>query len=101
MQSLDDIPTEQWASSEPNPAAAADAHEQAGRAARLLQRLPQRQREVLVLKFQHALSYREISEATGLSIGNVGFLIHTALKALRHGLERETAQTRNPERRSP
>ena len=35
------------------------------------------------LKFQYGLSYQEIAEATGLKVGNVGFLLHSALKRLR------------------
>lgn len=45
--------------------------------------LPPRQQEVLQLKFQNDLSYREISEITKLSVSHVGVLIHTALKTLR------------------
>ncbi len=45
--------------------------------------LPVRQQEVVQLKFQDLLSYQEISEITGLSVSNVGFLIHTALRTLR------------------
>ncbi len=50
---------------------------------RLLEDLPKNQREVVYLKFQSDLSYKEIAEVTKLSIGNVGFLIHTALRAIR------------------
>ena len=46
-------------------------------------RLSDNQRAVIRLKFQQELSYREISEATGLAPGNVGFLLHTGLKRLR------------------
>ena len=49
----------------------------------LLDSLPENQQEVLRLKFQSSLSYREIASITGHSISNVGFLIHTALKTLR------------------
>lgn len=45
--------------------------------------LPLRQQEVLQLKFQDGLSYEEISEIANLSVSNVGFLIHTALRTLR------------------
>jgi RNA polymerase sigma-70 factor (ECF subfamily) len=45
--------------------------------------LPKNQQEVIRLKFQHGLSYKEISTVTNLSVTNVGFLIHTGLKALR------------------
>lgn len=48
-----------------------------------LERLSDNQQEVIRLKFQQGLSYKEISEVTNLSMGNVGFLLHTALKRLR------------------
>ena len=48
-----------------------------------LQKLSDNQRDVIVLKFQQGLSYAEIAEHTGLSVGNVGFLLHSALKRLR------------------
>jgi RNA polymerase sigma-70 factor (ECF subfamily) len=51
-----------------------------------LGRLPDRQREVIRLKFLHGMSYRDISQATALSESNVGFLIHTGLKTLRRHL---------------
>ena len=50
---------------------------------RMLERLSDNQREVIVLKFQQDLSYREIQTITGLTTGNIGFLIHTGLKRLR------------------
>src|SRR5688572_26483505 len=52
----------------------------------LLDRLPKNQQEVLRLKFLHELSYNEISAITELSIGNVGYLIHVGLKAIRERL---------------
>ena len=45
--------------------------------------LPPNQREVIRLKFQNDLSYREIAEVTQLTETNVGFLLHTGLKKLR------------------
>ncbi|MFT7484974.1 MAG: RNA polymerase sigma factor (sigma-70 family) [Candidatus Paceibacteria bacterium] len=45
--------------------------------------LPDKQQEVLRLKFQHGLSYKEISRVTQDSLGNVGWLLHTGLKSLR------------------
>jgi RNA polymerase sigma-70 factor (ECF subfamily) len=45
--------------------------------------LPVNQREVVRLKFQNQLSYEEIAAVTSLSVSNVGFLLHTALKTLR------------------
>jgi RNA polymerase sigma factor (sigma-70 family) len=49
----------------------------------VIETLPKNQREVVYLKFQCDLSYKEISEITRLSVGNVGFLLHTAVRAIR------------------
>ena len=48
-----------------------------------IERLPANQQEVVRLKFQNGFSYKEISRITTLSVGNVGFLIHTAVARLR------------------
>lgn len=50
---------------------------------RAISALPSNQREVVRLKFQNDLSYKEIAEVTGLSVTNVGFLLHTAIEAMR------------------
>ncbi len=50
---------------------------------RLLDELTPNQREVIRLKFQNDLSYKEIADVTGLSATNVGFLLHVGLKKLR------------------
>lgn len=65
-----------------------------GQVLRLVENLPKNQREVIYLKFQCNLSYKEISEITRLSVTNVGFLIHTAIKALRKELLTESAKRR-------
>jgi len=49
----------------------------------LIGKLPPNQQEVVRLKFQNGFSYKEISRITELSVGNVGFLIHTAVMKLR------------------
>jgi len=48
-----------------------------------LRTLTANQQEVIRLKFQHGLSYKQIAQVTTLSVSNVGFLIHTGLKILR------------------
>ena len=53
---------------------------------RLLADLPANQQEVVRLKFQDGLSYRDIAEITGLTSSNVGYLLHVALKRLREQL---------------
>ena len=55
-------------------------------ALKVLETLPARQQEVIRLKFQNELSYKEISLVTGLSVTNVGFLIHAGLKAIRQNM---------------
>jgi len=49
----------------------------------LVEQLPSRDREVVTLKFQQGLSYKEISEVTGLTVSNVGYVLHHALKELK------------------
>jgi RNA polymerase sigma-70 factor (ECF subfamily) len=68
------------------PSDAAERAEARSRADAWLDTLPKNQQEVIRLKFQDALSYAEISRVTGLSATNVGYLIHTGLKALRQRL---------------
>ncbi len=60
-----------------------DQAERLDQTMRYLGRLPQNQQTVILMKFRDGCSYQEICEATGLSSGNVGFLIHTGLKRLR------------------
>ena len=45
--------------------------------------LPDRQQEVLRLKFHAGLSYKEIASVMDLSSSNVGFILHTAISKLR------------------
>src|ERR1043166_2120677 len=47
-----------------------------------LETLDERSREVVRLKFNEDLSYKEISARTGLGVGHEGYLLHHALKAI-------------------
>lgn len=67
----------------------AEQNETAKRVLALVHDLPQNQQSVLMLKFQGALSYREIANVTGLSVSNVGYLIHQGLSTLRRHLKNE------------
>lgn len=53
-----------------------------------LEELDARSRELVRLKFEEGLSYKEISERTQVSISNVGFLLHHALKDLSASLKK-------------
>ena len=83
MKAFTDGQAEQCASRDGDHTATLEAQETAGRATALLDKLPDNQREVIRLKVQNGLSYREISEVTGLSVSNVGFLLHTGIKTIR------------------
>jgi len=83
MEPAGEAVIERRAGTDLDPGAAAQTRDEASHALRLMADLPENQREVLDLKFRHGLMYREIAEITGLSAGNVGFLIHTGLKTLR------------------
>lgn len=65
------------------PAEQLERQEQTSQVLAMLARLPANQQEVIRLKFQQGLSYKEISGITGLSVTNVGVLIHTGMKRLR------------------
>lgn len=78
----------------PDPQKALEREEQLSRVEQMMTGLSDNQREVLRLKFQAGLSYRQISEVTGLTASNVGFLIHTGIKTLR---QRSEGPPRQPE----
>jgi RNA polymerase sigma-70 factor (ECF subfamily) len=68
---------------QPLPAEQMEQTELAGQVLELIGRLPDNQQEVIRLKFQQGMSYKEISSVTGLTVTNVGVLIHTGMKRLR------------------
>ncbi len=74
------------ASSGPAPSDVAEARQDRSRILGAMDTLPENQRECLRLKFQNGMSYKEISAITGLSVTNVGYLIHVGIKALRADL---------------
>ena len=53
-----------------------------------LETLDDRSRELIRLKFDEELSYKEISARTGLTVGHVGYLLHHALKVIADELAR-------------
>jgi len=70
----------------PDPAKTASAKDTHARVLQFIDRLSSNQQEVIRLRFDSDLSYREISKITGLTEGNVGFLLHSGLKKLRESL---------------
>ncbi len=78
-----------------DPSAAAETNELGARAWELVELLSANQREVIRLKFVHDCSYKDIARITGLTIGNVGFLMHMGLKKLRDLLNLELQPANN------
>ena len=76
---LDAAPDE----SEAGPDAALARKDDAGRLHSLIGSLPARERELVRLKFEAGLSYKDIAAATGLTVSNVGYLLHHAVQTLR------------------
>ena len=79
---------------DPRPGALLEHKEAMNEVLRVLETLPKNQREVIYLKFQCDLSYKEISEITKLSVSNVGFLIHSAVRAIRKQMLSEATSRR-------
>ncbi len=69
-----------------DPAHVAESRDGASRVLTMLDTLPANQQEVVRLRFQGGLSYKDIAAVTSLSVSNVGYLIHVAIKTLRDGL---------------
>lgn len=44
--------------------------------------LDEKEKQVLLLRMQEGLSYREIQEVTGLKEGHIGYLLHQAVRKL-------------------
>ena len=66
-----------------SPGESAVHNETVQQVARQVKELPERQQEILKLKFEGGLSYAEIAAVTGLTSTNVGFILHTAISKLR------------------
>jgi len=70
----------------PSPDAAVETRDTASHVLQLLAGLPSNQQEVVRLRFEQGLSYRDIAAVTELTVTNVGYLLHMAIKTLRHQL---------------
>lgn len=80
-------------SADPSPHEEMDRSETATTLRQLIDTLPTRQQEAVRLKFIAGLDYQQISAAMKTSIGNVGYLIHHGVAALRtkwQAMENET-----------
>lgn len=82
----DDAPEASVIDHRPTPHDAAQANEEHQRVADSIGELTPKQREILQLRMQAGLSYREIANVTGLTTSNVGVHLHQAVASLRKQL---------------
>lgn len=81
--STEPLEDEDWMSEEISAPARVIAAEDAGRLRELVAGLPRQQRELIRLKFEAGLSYKEMAEALRTSVSTVGVQLHDAIKTLR------------------
>jgi RNA polymerase sigma-70 factor (ECF subfamily) len=80
---------EEHPSEDLSPAAEVAAAEETVRLRWLIDQLPQQQRELVRLKFEAGLSYKQMGEAMQMSVSNVGVQLHGAMQTLRRLWKRE------------
>jgi RNA polymerase sigma-70 factor (ECF subfamily) len=90
MRPLAERELELYSSSDLPPDKVIELKESAHELLKLIETLPQRQQEIVRLKFQNGLSYAEISRVTNLTVSNVGFILHRAIQALRRQLKSDS-----------
>jgi len=87
MSPLDEIQLASCESTEPTASESLIERERTAVVLKALAALPPREQELVRLKFQEGLSYKEISAVTQLSVSNVGLLIHQGVRSLREQLK--------------
>ncbi len=83
MKRLDEASAERAATDAPGPETVTEQQDSHAQILQMMQALPENQQEVVRLKFQNGMSYKEIASVTELTVTNVGFLLHTAINTLR------------------
>lgn len=86
-----EIPIEnerEFPSYDPDPGQVLGKAETIGTLNRLVAELDEDERTLISLKYQQGLKYDQISQSTGLSVSNVGYKLHHALKKLADSLLR-------------
>ena len=77
-----------WESDSPDPDQTLGRLETLGTLQLLVSELDPADRDLISLKYHENLKYDQISQRTGLSVGNVGYKLHHALKHLADSLRR-------------
>jgi RNA polymerase sigma-70 factor (ECF subfamily) len=88
LSSLDDDSS--VASPESGQASSLEQRQSMTRVQQIVDALPSKQRQALVLKFSAGMSYKQIAEVMELSVTHVGVILHHAIKHVRQQLEEDT-----------
>lgn len=91
LSPLTDIDLETRPARGPRPLADLEQQQRLEEVMDLISQLPEKEREVLTLKFRCELSYREISEVTQLSVSHVGVLIHKGVRRIREHVQSQSS----------
>jgi len=81
-------PNHEWQGDTPDPEQTLGQLETIGTLQLLIAELNHDERTLIALKYHDNLKYEQISEHTGLSVGNVGYKLHHTLKNLADSLRR-------------
>ncbi len=87
----DAVPDEECPGDGPDPASEAVASDETAMLRKLVGELSEQQRELVQLKFEADLSYKEIGEVMRMSVSNVGVQLHIAIQTLRKHWKRDNA----------
>ena len=79
-------PNHDWEGTTPDPEQTLGRFEALGTLQLLVAELAPEDRKLIALKYHDNLKYEQISQRTGLSVGNVGYKLHHALKHLADSL---------------
>jgi RNA polymerase sigma-70 factor (ECF subfamily) len=77
-----------------SPSADAEHREETSLLRRLVGELSPREQELVRLKFEAGLSYKEIAETLRISVSNVGVQLHNAIQSLKTAWNRENVEAR-------
>ena len=83
MTTLEDAHLDALSVEQQHPVEALQRQENLSTVLGIIQSLPSKQQEVIRLKFQGGLSYKEISKITSLSVSHVGVILHESVVAIR------------------
>ena len=93
MTTLEDVHLETQSADGPDPSTRIQSEDDRSDLQRVIAELPERQQEVIRLRFQDGLSYKEISQITELSVTNVGVVLHNAVKRIRKEMRNNAGLT--------